>query len=89
MFEGCILVLEYIHFLAKTKVFGDSVLEFVVKEYESSGTQAMVINDLQHAIKEHDNDQDLLQKVIINIILNHRMCKLLPLYELLLFNHIK
>ena len=47
-----------------------------MKEYETSGTQATVLSALQHAIKEHGNDHGTLMQVIIDIILNNRMCKL-------------
>ena len=74
-FKGCILVFEYCCCLLQNDGDASNILDLAVKEYKSSGTQATVLNALQHAIKEHDNDYGILMQVIIDIILNNRMCK--------------
>ena len=75
-FKGCILVFEYSYFLLQKNDDAKNVLDLSVKEYQSSGTQATVLKALQHAINEHENEHDALMQVIIDIILNNRMCKL-------------
>jgi len=74
-FKGCILIFEYSFFLLQQIGDARNTLYLAVNEYRSSGTQATVLNALQHAIKEHGNDYDTLMQVIINIIVNNRMCK--------------
>jgi len=74
-FKGCILVFEYSYFLLQKNGDARNTLDLAVKEYQSSGTQATVFNALQRAIKEHGNNCDILMEVIIDIILNNRMCE--------------
>ena len=52
-----------------------NTLDLAVEEYESSGTQAIVLSALQHAINEHSNDYDVLMQAIIDIIVKNCMCK--------------
>lgn len=77
-FKGCILVFEYSYFLLQNN---DStirnVLDLAVEEYQKSGTQATILDALQHAIDRNGGDHDTLQKVILDVILNNRMCKLI------------
>ena len=75
-FEGCILVLEYCYFLSHTNSNAKNAFATALKEYQQSGIQAIVSNDLQDAIKKHSNDHDTLIYVITDIILTNQMCKL-------------
>ena len=69
--------MEYIYFFLQANEDASNALYFAVKEYQSSGTQAIVLNALQHAIKEHGYDHDTLSQAIIDIIINNHMCKLI------------
>jgi len=75
-FKGCILIFEYAYFLFQQNGHANNTLDLAVKEYQTSGTQAIVLNALQHVIKEHSNDNyDALMQVTIDIIVNNCMCK--------------
>jgi len=75
-FKGCILIFEYSYFLEQQNGHSSNTLDLAVKEYQTSGTQAIVLNALQHAIKEHSNNgYDALMQTIVDIIVNHCMCK--------------
>ena len=74
-FKGCILVFEYCYFLSQSNS-GRNPLNIALKEYQQSGTQAIVSNALQGAIMKHSNDKHALSILITNIILNNQMCKL-------------
>jgi len=75
-FKGCILIFEYSYFLLQKNGDASNTLDLAVKEYQTSGTQAIVLNALQHAIKEHSNDHyNALMRVTIDIIVNNCMCK--------------
>ena len=74
-FKGCILVFEYSYFLLQQNGDTMNTLDLAVEEYESSGTQAIVLSALQHAINEHSNDYDVLMQAIIDIIIKNCMCK--------------
>jgi len=75
-FKGCILIFEYSYFLLQQNGDASSTLDLAVKEYQTSGTQATVLNALQHAIKEHSNhNYDALMQVTVDIIVNNCMCK--------------
>ena len=50
-------------------------LELAINTYQNSGTQAIVTDLLQDATQQGDND-DILSKVIIDIILHNQMCEL-------------
>ena len=75
-FKGCILVLEYCYFLSQTNSNVKNAFAIALKEYQQSGTQAIVSNVLQGVIKKHSNDHDTLIYVITDIILTNQMCKL-------------
>ena len=78
-FQGCILVFEYTWFLLQINKGASNVLDLAVKEYQASGTQATVLNALQHAIEKHGSgEHDILKDVITGIILHNHMCKLIP-----------
>ena len=72
---GCILVFEYFHFLLQQCGDARKTPDLAVKEYQSSGAQAKVLNALQHAIEEYRNDHNALMQAIIDIIVNNHMCK--------------
>ena len=75
-FKGCILIFEYSYFLLQQNGDASNTLDLAVKEYQTSGTQATVLNALQHAIKEHSNNNyDALMQVTVDIIVNNCMCK--------------
>ena len=48
-FKGFILVLEYSYFLLQRSGNAKNTLDLAVKKYQSSGTQATVMNVLQHS----------------------------------------
>jgi len=76
LFKGCILIFEYSYFLLQKNRDASNTLDLAVKEYQSSGTQATVLNALQHAIKENSNGHyDVLMQVIVDIIVKNCMCK--------------
>ena len=75
-FKGFILVLEYCYFLSQTNINAKNAFAIALKEYQQSGTQAIVSNVLQDAIKKHSDDHDTLIYVITDIILTNQMCKL-------------
>ena len=75
-FKGCILVWEYCYFLSQTNSNAKNAFAIALKEYQQSGTQAVVSDVLQDAIKKHSNDHDTLIYVITDIILTNQMCKL-------------
>jgi len=75
-FKGCILVFEYSYFLLQKNGDASNTLDLAVKEYQTSGTQATVVNALQRAIKEHSNNNySALMQVTVDIIVNNCMCK--------------
>jgi len=75
-FKGCILIFEYSYFLLQTHGNASNTLDLAVKEYQTSGTQATVLNALQHAINENSNGHyDVLMQVIVDIIVKNCMCK--------------
>jgi len=76
-FKGCILVFEYTYFLLQQNGDNRNDLNLAVKEYERSGTQAAILNALQHVIQQHGDDHDALASAITEIILTNCMCKLI------------
>ena len=78
-FQGVFLVSEYAWFLFQQTNNPDTNLAWLftlaTKAYQTSATQATVLNTLQLAIEEHCDNPDILSNVIIGIIHNHRMCK--------------
>ena len=75
---GCILIFEYLYFLLQSNKNQRHTLELAINTYQKSGIQATVINSLQDAIHQYENDHDTLSKVIIDIIINNQMCKPSP-----------
>ena len=81
-FQGVLLVFEYAWFLLQqTKNVDNNLITLAIKAYQTSGTQAAVLNALQPAIEEHCDDPDTLTNVIIGIIHMYRMCKLIFIQE--------
>jgi len=74
--KGC-LVFEYTYFLLQQNRDAKNALDLAVKEYERSGTQAAVLNALQHTIEQHGDVHHALTSAITKIILNNHMYKLI------------
>ena len=78
-FQGVFLVSEYAWFLFQQTKDPDNnparLFALATKAYQTSGTQATVLNALQLAIEEHCDNPDILTNAIIGIIQSHRMCK--------------
>jgi len=53
------------------------VISLAMQEYKRSGTQVSVFQALEQAIQKYNKDHAKLQQIIIDIILNNRMCKLI------------
>jgi len=80
MIKGCIIVYEYSYFCLHARGNSQDVIALSVMQYEESGTQANVFQDLQQVLQEHEHsDYVTVQNLILNIILRNRMCKLLVL----------
>ena len=77
MITGCIIVYEYSYFCLQGGGNPQDVIALAVKQYEDSGTQANVLQDLKQALQEHDDSNVTVQKLIFDIILRNRMCKLM------------
>ena len=75
---GCILIFEYLYFLLQRNKNQRHTWELAINTYQKSGIQATVINSLQDAIHQYENDHDILSKVIIDIIMDNQMCKSSP-----------
>ena len=59
------------------------VIALGVKQYEDSGTQASVFQDLQQVFQAHDdNCVTSIQQLILDIILRNQMCKLMVFNQL-------
>ena len=81
-FQGVLLVFEYAWFLLqKHENAGNhsAIIDVAIKTYQTSGTQAAVLNDLRSAIEEHCDNVDMLKDAIIEIVNDHRMCKSIPI----------
>ena len=76
-FQGCILVFEYSYFLLLENGDARNAINLAVNKYKHSGTQAAVLNALQHAIEQSGDDHHALTHVITEIILHNCMCKLI------------
>ena len=78
-FQGVSLVFEYTWFLLQQTKNPDNnparLIDLATMAYQTSRTQATVLNALQPAIEENYDNPDILSNVIIGIIHNHRMCK--------------
>jgi len=80
MIKGCLIVYEYSYFCLHGRGNSQDVTALSVTQYEESGTQANVFQDLQQVLQEHEHsDYVTVQKLILDIILRNRMCKLLVL----------
>ena len=80
MIKGCIIVYEYSYFCLHARGNSQDVIALSVTQYEESGTQANVFQDLQQVLQEHEySDNVTVKKLILDIILRNRMCKLLVL----------
>ena len=77
MIKGCIIVYEYSYFCLQGRGNLQDVIALAIKQYEESGTQASVFQDLQQVLQAHDNDHVTMQSLILDIILRNRMCKLM------------
>ena len=76
-FQGCILVFEYSYFLLLQNEHARNAIDLAVKQYTNSGTQAVVLDALQHAIEQSGDDHHALTHLITEIILHNCMCKLI------------
>jgi len=76
MITGCLIVYEYSYFCLQGRGNPQDVIELAVKQYEDSGTQANVFQDLQQVLQKC-NDNVTVQQLILDIILRNRMCKLM------------
>ena len=74
--KGCILVFEYCYFLSQNNNNARNALNIALTEYQQSGTQVIVSNDIQDVIKKHGNNKHTLTSDITDIIINNQMCKL-------------
>ena len=74
--KGCILVFEYCYFLSQNNNKARNALNIALTEYQQSGTQVIVSNDIQDVIKKHGNNKHTLTSDITDIIINNQMCKL-------------
>jgi len=84
MIKGCLLVYEYSYFCLHGRGNSPDVIALSVMQYEESGTQANVFQDLQQVLQEHEHsDYVTVQKLILDIVLRNRMCKLLVLNYIL------
>ena len=75
MIKGCLIFYEYSYFFLLGRGNFQDIIALAIKEYEDSGTQASVFHDFQQVLQEHDNDHVTMQPLILDIILNNRMCK--------------
>ena len=82
MVEGCLIVYEYSYFCLQGQGNLQDVIALGVKQYEDSGTQASVFQDLQQVFQAHDDNDVTMQPLILDIILRNRMCKLIVLNKL-------
>jgi len=73
-----LIVLEYSFFLQHNSMHLKDALESAVTEYNKSGAQVIVKTAISATVpsaKPHTSDKDDFCKNIINITLNHLMCK--------------
>ena len=83
MIIGCLIVYEYSYFCLQGKGNLQDVIALGVKQYEDSGTQASIFQDLQQVFQAHDdNCVTSIQQLILDIILRNRMCKLMVFNQL-------
>ena len=83
MIIGCLIVYEYSYFCLQGKGNLQDVIALGVKQYEDSGTQASIFQDLQQVFQAHDdNCVTSIQQLILDIILRNQMCKLMVFNQL-------
>ncbi|KIM50449.1 hypothetical protein SCLCIDRAFT_1225338 [Scleroderma citrinum Foug A] len=70
---GCIIVYEYSYFCLQGRGNLQDVIALAIKQYEDSGTQASVFQDLQEVLQALDHVT--MQPLILDIILRNRMSK--------------
>ncbi|KIM50951.1 hypothetical protein SCLCIDRAFT_1222683 [Scleroderma citrinum Foug A] len=68
---GCLIVYEYSYFCLQEQHNHHDVVAHAVKQYEDSGTQARVFQNLQWVLQEKNNLT--VQTLILDIILRNRM----------------
>lgn len=74
---GCILLAEYAYFFLRNgRLEAKDIFRNAVREYNASGTKAVIQEAVANAIEEHGNNLDKLGSNILDIVLKHRMCKL-------------
>ena len=82
MIIGCLIVYEYSYFCLQGKGNLQDVIALGIKQYEESGTQANIFQDLQQVFQAHPNDHVTIQPLILDIILRNWMCKLMVFNKL-------
>ena len=85
MIKGCLIVYEYFYFCLQGRGNSQDVIALAVKQYEDSGTQANVFQDLHQMLQEHEHDHIMVHKLILDIILRNRMCKLIVFDNMYMF----
>jgi len=75
MIIGCIIVYEYCYFCLQGRENFENVIAVGVKEYEDSGTQAIVFQALQKVLQGNDSGDVRVQDLILDIIMRNRMCR--------------
>ena len=82
MIIGCLIVYEYSYFSLQGKGNLQDVIALGVKQYEDSGTQASIFQDLQQVFQAHANNYVAMQPLILDIIVRNWMCKLMVFNKL-------
>jgi len=77
MIKGCLIVYEYSYFCLHARGNSQDVIALSVMQYEDSGTQANVFQDLQELLQKHEHDYVTVEELILDIVQRNRMCKLL------------
>ncbi|KIM53999.1 hypothetical protein SCLCIDRAFT_1222430 [Scleroderma citrinum Foug A] len=70
---GCVIVYEYAYFCLQGNL--QDVIALGVKQYQDSGTQASIFQDLQQVFQAHANNQVTIQPLVLDIILRNQMSK--------------
>ena len=70
------LILEYSFFLSQQGKWQKSAntLELAAAEYKTSGTPAAVQKAVKDVLSQDDGDDEKLCKMVIDVILQNRMC---------------
>ena len=85
MIKGILIVYEYFYFCLQGRGNSQDVIALAVKQYEDSGTQANVFQDLHQMLQKHEHDHIMVHKLILDIILRNRMCKLIVFDNMYMF----